>query len=66
MKKSAITLLALFLIICPFCKGQDFSVNIPYELKNGKMIIKAVVDDVEGNYIFDTGAPTHVLPFPIY
>lgn len=58
MKKSVITLLALFLIICPFCKGQDFSINIPYELKNGKMIIKAVVDDVEGNYIFDTGAPT--------
>lgn len=58
MKKSVITLLALFLIICPFCKGQDFSINIPYELKNGKMIIKAVVDDIEGKYIFDTGAPS--------
>lgn len=37
--------------------AAQFCARVPYQSVGGKMMVKARVNDVEGNFLFDTGAP---------
>lgn len=57
------TYLSIMLLLLVFsgtgrAQGQKFHVEIPYEEVRNQIIIKALVDGVEGRYIIDTGAPS--------
>lgn len=57
------TYLSIMLLLLVFsgtgrAQGQKFHVEIPYEEVRNQIIIKAIVDGVEGRYIIDTGAPS--------
>ena len=41
--------------------ADDSRVSIPFQLINGLIIVEAEIDDVVGNYIFDTGAEELIL-----
>lgn len=53
-----IVLLLLVLVRAGWAQGQKFYVEIPYEEVRNQIIIKAVVEGIEGRYIIDTGAPS--------
>ena len=57
------------LTIITYCSSVTFSCaqeqpayyyEIPYEEINGKLIIDANVDGIQGKYVFDTGAPFYI------
>lgn len=60
MKKTTIILSTLLLFISRIGVGQSYSIELPYEVVQGKMIVKAIVEGVEGNYLFDSGASTMI------
>lgn len=50
--------ICMLLLVCSVAWAQQPGyTEIPYEQIKGKIIIPAIVDGVEGRYIFDTGAP---------
>ncbi|HEA30489.1 MAG TPA: hypothetical protein ENH91_10920 [Leeuwenhoekiella sp.] len=52
----------LFLTFSGFAQNLDKPVEIPFNLTpNGHIVIKATVNNVEGDFIFDTGAGVHLL-----
>lgn len=56
--------LLYFLFFSFFANAQNLKepVSIPFELSpNGHIMIKARINNVEGNFIFDTGAGVHLL-----
>lgn len=57
IKYTLIVWFQFFLLLSAGAQGTAYSVEIPYENVKGKIIIPAIVDGVEGRYIFDTGAP---------
>jgi len=38
-------------------QAQSFRMETPYEMENGKMLVRACVNGVEGRFLLDTGAP---------
>lgn len=61
MKKKIVTIIGLIMLLFFSTK---MNAQIPFELnKSGHIIIKAKINDVEGKFIFDTGAGLNVLFF---
>ena len=57
--------LLIILVVFMMCGGAgslaaQFCARIPYQLVGGKMMVKAKVNGLEGNFVFDTGAPVCV------
>lgn len=55
-------LLSVFLDILPIevqarIPGNDFRVTVPYVESGGKLMVKVLVNGVEGHFLIDTGAP---------
>lgn len=58
---SRLSLLLLTLLLLPAGRvAADVYVKLPYEMVNGKMIINANVDGLQGRFVFDTGAPFYI------
>lgn len=61
MKKKIVTIIGLIMLLFFSTK---MNAQIPFEInKSGHIIIKAKINDVEGKFIFDTGAGLNVLFF---
>jgi predicted aspartyl protease len=57
-----ILLLSLFSIATAFSQARNEVIKIPFELTgSGHILIKAAVNGVEGNFIFDTGAGLNMM-----
>lgn len=57
----SINLLKWILLVCLYVQieavSAQYCAKIPYTESGGKMMVKVKVDGVDGNFIFDTGAP---------
>ena len=59
MKRSIFAVLFLCVGLALVAQGHYY-LELPYENVNGKLMIKAKVEGVEGRFVFDTGAPLYI------
>ena len=59
MKKIMLTVLLLWAGLMAMAQSHYY-LELPYENVNGKLMVKATVEGVEGRFVFDTGAPLYI------